>query len=79
MRNKIKNYLVETLVSSELHRDSLAAQWFRLHPSNAGSVGLIPGWVTVILHATWYSQKLGKQKQDRTLTRSQSQKPNLKE
>ena len=66
MRNKIEKYLVDTLVSSELQGNSLAVQWLRLHPSNAGNVGLVPGWGVMIPHATWYSQKWSKQKQDRT-------------
>ena len=39
-------------------RDFLAVQWLRLHASNAGGTGLIPGWVTKIPHATWHSQKI---------------------
>ena len=30
----------------------------RLHASNAGSMGLIPGQGTKIPHATWWGQKI---------------------
>ena len=36
---------------------SLAVQWLRLHASNAGGTGLIPGWGTKIPHAAGCSQK----------------------
>ena len=29
-----------------------AVQWLRIHPSNAGGAGSIPGWGTKIPHAT---------------------------
>ena len=38
----------------------LVVQWLRLCASNAGALGLIPGWKTKISHAitkTWHSQK----------------------
>lgn len=41
---------------------SPAAQWLRLHSSNAGSTGSIPGWVTKILHAVKYIQNVKKKK-----------------
>ena len=36
---------------------SLAVQWLRLQAPNARDTGLIPGWGTKILHATWFGQK----------------------
>ena len=41
---------------------SLAAQWLRLHYSNAGSTGSIPGWGTKILHAVKHIQNVKKKK-----------------
>ena len=37
--------------------EPLAVQWLRLHASNAGILGLIPGQGTKIPHATQHSQK----------------------
>ena len=37
---------------------SLAVQGLRLHISNAGAVGLIPGRGTKIQSATWQGQKI---------------------
>ena len=34
-------------------------QWLRLHASNGGGTGSIPGWGTKIPHATWHGQKNG--------------------
>ena len=42
---------------------SLVVQWLRLHPSNAGNVGSIPGRETKIPHATWHVQKKEKDSQ----------------
>ena len=39
---------------------SLLVKWLRLHTSNAGSVGLIPGQGTKILDAVQCSQKVKK-------------------
>ena len=36
---------------------SLKVQWLRLHASNAGDVGSIPGQGTKILHATGCGKK----------------------
>ena len=36
---------------------SLAVQWLRLQAPTAGDTGLIPGWGTKILYATWFGQK----------------------
>ena len=36
---------------------SLAAQWLRLHTSNAEVMGSMPDWGTKISHATWRGQK----------------------
>ena len=36
---------------------SLVVQWFRLHASNAGVMGSIPGWGTKIPHASMCGQK----------------------
>ena len=38
-------------------RDSLEVQWLRLHASNAGGEGSVPGWGTKIPHATRHGQK----------------------
>ena len=39
----------------------LAIQWLRLQDSTAGSMGLIPGWETKILHASSvHAEKEGK-------------------
>ena len=35
-----------------MHRASLAVQWLRLHTSNAGAMGSIPGQGTKIPHVT---------------------------
>ena len=47
---------------------SLVVQWLRFKTSTVGSVGLILGWGTKILHAVWYSQK----KKPKKETKSQS-------
>ena len=39
----------------------LVVQWLRLHTSNAGCSGLIPGWGNKILHAMQHGQKIQKQ------------------
>ena len=36
----------------------LVVQWLRLHTTNIGRLGLIPGWGTKNPHATWCSQKI---------------------
>ena len=43
--------------------NSLVAQWLGLHASPAVSTGLIPGWRTKILKATWPRGKKKKKKQ----------------
>ena len=45
---------------------SLEVQWLRLHSSNAGSAGSIPGWGTKILHATHPKIKIEKHKMKST-------------
>ena len=35
----------------------MAVQWLRLRAPNAGGTGLIPGWGTKILPATWRGLK----------------------
>ena len=42
--------------------DFLAVQWLRLHVSNEGGTGSIPGRVTKIPHATWPKKKKPKTK-----------------
>ena len=37
---------------------SLAVQWLRLHASNAGGTGSIPGQGTKIPHAAWQGQRI---------------------
>ena len=37
---------------------SLVIQALKLHVTNAGGAGLIPGQGTKISHAMWYSQKI---------------------
>ena len=44
--------------NKSFHGTSLAVQWLRLHPSNAGGAGSIPGWGTEIPHAAWCGQKI---------------------
>ena len=48
----------DRIVSSinDVGRTSLVL-WLRLHTSNAGDAGLIPGWETRIPFATWCGQK----------------------
>ena len=41
---------------------SLAVQCLRLHASNAGDAGSIPGWGTKIPHPAWHGQKKKKKK-----------------
>ena len=36
---------------------SLVVQWLRLHASNAGGVGSVPGWGTEIPYAMGYGKK----------------------
>ena len=43
---------------------SLVVQWLRLHGSNAGGAGLIPGQGTKIPYATWHGQNTNKQKHE---------------
>ena len=43
-------------------QSSLVVQWLRLHISNAGAVGLIPGWGTNIPPASQHKQKKKKKK-----------------
>ena len=43
---------------------SLAMQWLRLRASNAGGVGLIPGWGTKVPHAARLGQKKKKKKRN---------------
>ena len=38
----------------------LVVQWLRLHVYIVEGIGLIPGWETKILHATWHSQEMNK-------------------
>ena len=54
-------------------RTSLVVQWFRLHASNAGDMGLILSWGTRIPHAVWLGQKKIKKQ-----TKKNFQKKNLK-
>ena len=42
---------------------SLAVQWLKLHPSNVGGMGLIPGQGTNIPHALRHDQKSPPDKQ----------------
>ena len=48
-------------------------QWLRLHASNTGGTGLIPGWGTKILHASQFSQKKKKSQIDQQQKEPQSQ------
>ena len=53
---------------------SLAVHWLRLHSSNAGDAGLIPGQGTRGLHAVWCSKKKKKKNyRDNSMTTT---KPN---
>ena len=44
---------------------SSVVQQLRLHASNAGDLGLIPGWGTNTPPAAWYGQKKKKKKKKR--------------
>ena len=44
-------------ISSNSVESSLVSRWLRLHASNAGDSGLIPGQETKFPQAAWYSQK----------------------
>ena len=44
---------------------SLGDQWLRIHASNAGGLGSIPGQVTKILHATRGGKKKKRKKKER--------------
>ena len=43
-----------------LPSEGVGVQWLRLHASNAGAVGLIPGWETKIPHVMQHGQKIKK-------------------
>ena len=47
---------------------SLVVQWLRLHASNAGGMGSIPGWGTKIPHAMECGKKNTKKQTKKTLT-----------
>ena len=51
-----------TVSFSLTYRTSLEVQWLRPFTSNAGGVGLIPGWGTKIPHAAEHGQKVKKKK-----------------
>ena len=53
---------IETVIFKPPTETYLAVQWFRLHVLNAGSMGLIPGQQTKILHTTLCSKKKKKKK-----------------
>ena len=46
-------------------RNSSVVSWLRLYTSTAGNMGSIPGRKTRVLLATWYSQKVRKEKKKR--------------
>ena len=46
---------------------SLVVQWLGLCASTTGGTGLIPGWGTRILHATWRGQKKKKKIETRNV------------
>ena len=50
-------------MKSKISWTSLAVQWLRLHASNAGGTGLIPGREAKIPHAAWRGQKKKKRKE----------------
>ena len=52
-----------TVVKSADSRTSLAVQWLKTLPSNAGSTGSIPGWGAKIPHALWPKNQNIKRKQ----------------
>ena len=54
----LRTHNEDRIVSSinDVGRTSLVL-WLRLHTSNAGDAGLIPGWETRIPFATWCGQK----------------------
>ena len=55
LRTHNGNRIVSSI--NDVGRTSLVVQWLRLHTSNAGDAGLIPGWETRIPFATWCSEK----------------------
>ena len=61
MKGKEGNGPRETATSSLIREKKTegfpVVQWLRLHASNAGGPGSIPGWETKIPDAAWYSQK----------------------
>ena len=64
IKNQKQNKLTNQTKQKQTYRyreqssgTSLAVQWFRLCPSNAGGVGLIPGWGTKIPCAMWHGKK----------------------
>ena len=46
----------------------MQVQWLRLQASTTTGLGLIPGWVTKILHATQHGQKKKKKRIDREIS-----------
>ena len=66
---------IETVIFKPPTETYLAVQWFRLHVLNAGSMGLIPGQQTKILHTTLCSKKKKKKKKERK-KRKQVKTPN---
>ena len=58
-----------TVSFSLTYRTSLVVQWLKLFTSNAGGVGLIPGWGTKIAHAAEHGQKWKKKKKADIQTR----------
>ena len=59
-------------VIRRVSRDLPGSPWLRLHASNAGGVGSIPGQGTKIPHAVWHSQK---KKKVRVSPRERTHKP----
>ena len=56
LRTHNGNRIVSSI--NDVGRTSLVVQWLRLHTSNAGDAGLIPGWETGSLcHMVWPLKK----------------------
>ena len=49
--------LISSTYQNTSYRTSLVVQWLRFHTSNAGGMGLIPGWGMKIPLASRHSQK----------------------
>ena len=56
---------------------SLRVQWLRLHPTNAGSMGSIPGWGTKVPHTVGCGQKFLNKINKSSYTKKKSQRTHI--